>query len=605
MTFTSAKNPLTILHLERDATFSIKVTELLSSNGVNTKVDEVNSRKQLIKNLEDNSYDLIFLADNAQDSSGMDALKAIKDMRVYTPVVVFSDILDEELIVNYISQGAADFILKTSLDRLTPVVKRVISNSRNTKFVDYQTFFETSPDLLCTFDREGNFAGLNQAWGEVFGFADAELKGKPFVKFVYQDDQKIATAQFQKLLESEGKPVDMTCRFQAHAGDVKWLQWRMKTQKNGSINAVVRDITESKLRDLQITQAHQNLQKLVELYKADIVKKTLVADQIRDSVVVTDLKGVITSWNKGSEKVFGYSPEEVVGKHIAIIYPEKDYKYIQEEATNVLLEHGEKEFELHMLRKSGDVFEARLTLEVTRDSDGKVNGMLGYAIDMGPVRPGSEEPADQVQQPAVDESPESETVESNVEMVSNTNIQASTDFQEKVEEHTSACGAREFKEESKQESVATSEIFKSAIELPAGVAGIATVMYMEDSLANISIIEKILEKRQNYRLITTQEPEDCIDMAKQDLPTIILLDMNLPGCDGYSLLKQIQEDSTLKNIPVIATSMDTSTESKEKARAAGFAGYLVKPIEISGFMAVVDYLSPRNDSGPGGLASSI
>ena len=95
MTFTSAKNPLTILHLERDATFSIKVTELLSSNGVNTKVDEVNSRKQLIKNLEDNSYDLIFLADNAQDSSGMDALKAIKEMRVYTPVLVFSDILDD------------------------------------------------------------------------------------------------------------------------------------------------------------------------------------------------------------------------------------------------------------------------------------------------------------------------------------------------------------------------------------------------------------------------------------------------------------------------------------------------------------------------------
>ena len=81
-----------------------------------------------------------------------------------------------------------------------------------------------------------------------------------------------------------------------------------------------------------------------------------------------------------------------------------------------------------------------------------------------------------------------------------------------------------------------------------------------------------------------------IDMAKQDLPSLVILDMNLPGGDGYSMLKQIQQDVALQNIPVIAASTDSSTGDLGKARAAGFAGYLVKPFEINGLLGVIDAL---------------
>ena len=625
MTISSLKNPLKILHLDSDAAFAKEVIQLLSSEGIKTEVEEINSRKKLIDKLQKNSYDLIFLADNAQDCTGIDGLKAVKKLKVYTPVLIFSDILDEESIVNYINAGAADYLLKTSLNRLVPVVRRIISNTRNAKIVDYQNFFETSPDLLCTCDREGHFMGINQAWGDTFGFTDAELIDKPFIQFVHPDDQKSAAAQFQKLFDEKTKISELVCRIQTLAGDSRWLHWKLKIQNNGSINAIVRDITESKLREIQITQAHNNLQKLVELYKADIVKKTLVADQIRDSVVVTDLKGNIVSWNKGSEKVFGYSPEEAVGQHIALIYPEKDYKYIQEEATNVLLEQGEKEFELRMRRKSGEVFEARLTLEVTRDSKGKVNGMLGYAIDMGPVRSGVEKEAGDIQQ---DHQPAGSEIATEQEMQSSSEVPAVNEISgdqpgeqssepvmtdtvpDPVSDSSLEPAVEEVKDEITEAGDVTlekqieSSVVQEAI-IPAATGTGFSIMYLEDNLSNINLVEKILGQRQDYRLITTQEPEDCIDMAKQYMPSLILLDMNLPEADGYELLKQLQQDNTLKHIPVVAVGTDTSSEIAEAAKKAGFTEYLVKPLEINGFLGVIDSLLFRSSSPQVGKVRSV
>lgn len=654
MTIASLKHPLKILQLDSDAATAKKIIQELSAEGIKANVDEISSRKQLISHLQNNAYDLIFLADNPQDCSGVDALKAIKKLKVYTPILIFSDILDEETIVNYITLGATDYLLKSSLHRMVPVVKRIISNTRNSKIVDYQNFFETSPDLLCICDKEGHFSGINPSWGRIFGFTDAELIDKPFIQFVHPEDQKSAAAQFQKLFDEKNKTADMVCRFLTAAEDIRWLHWKMKIQSNGCINVIARDVTETKAREVQISQAHQNLQKLVELYKADIVKKTLIADQIRDSVVVTDLKGLIVSWNKGSEKVFGYSPEEAVGQHIALIYPEKDYKYIQEEATNVLLEQGSKEFELNMRRKNGEVFEARLTLEVTRDNEDKVNGMLGYAIDMGPVRENTDTESDEQQsltdiaaqelvvqkdkelhvdehQPvektdvlAVENAQDtSGPLQSNVtthvapvkepevsnetEQTASTMIVAVVPEQEEQtkaeqlnEEHESVpedqAKAEKLSEEQKNKPEAEQPVEQEVVEISV-VSSEVSLMYLEDSIKNINAVEEILVQRPDYRLITTQEPEDCVDMARQYAPTLILLDIDHSEVDGFELLKQLRQEEKLQNIPVIAVGIDSSSEKIQTARTAGFADYLVKPLESKNFLDVIDSLLGKPEPG--------
>jgi len=632
MTITSLKKPLKILQLDSDAKFANELMKLLVSEGMKVEVELINSRKQLNNKLKESVYDLIFLADNAQDCSGVDALKAVKKIKVYTPVLVFSDILEEETIVNYINLGAVDYILKTSLHRLASVVRRIISNSRNSGIVDYQNFFENSLDLMCTCDGEGHFIGINQAWGKLTGYTDAELIDKAFIEFVFPEDQKSAAAQFQNLFDSKSKSSDLLCRFQTATGEIKWLHWKMKIQTNGNINAVVRDVTESKMREIQLTQAHNNLQKLNELYKADLVKKTLVADQIRDSVVVTDLRGHIVSWNKGSEKIFGYTPEEAMGQHIAMIYPEKDYKYIQEEASNVLLEQGEKEFELHMRRKSGEVFEARLALEVARDNEGKVNGMLGYAIDMGPVRAEDEENAKPEQMQTVQPIPVDEQQNTNSQeepvvineavveeevkiepepelseevVVAKSKEKPVEDLQKEqaIENESAEDKAIEAVEMSENSAISEDKQITQKVFVPALTGSGVTIMYLEDSLTHINQVEKILAQRKDYRLITTQEPEDCVDMARQYLPSLILLDMNLPDTDVYALLRQLHADGSLKHIPVVAVGADLSIETKETARQAGFMEYLVKPVENDSLLQVIDSIFYADSSKAIGNAS--
>ena len=632
MTTTSLNKPLKILQLDSDSKSANEVIKLLTSEGYKVEVAQINSRKQLTEQLKKNTFDLVFLSDNAQDCSCTDSLKTIKKLKVYTPVLIFSDILEEETIVNYITLGASDYILKTSPHRLVAVVRRIISNTRNASVVDYQNFFETSSDLMCTCDQEGHFVGINQAWGKITGYADAELIDKPFIEFVYPEDQKSAAAQFQKLFDSQGKSSELVCRFQTATGDVKWLHWKMKIQNNGIINAVVRDVTDSKSREVQLAQAHKNLQKLNEIYKADIVKKTLVADQIRDSVVVTDLKGNIVSWNKGSEKIFGYSPEETVGQHIAMIYPEQDYKYIQEEASNVLLEQGEKEFELRMRRKSGEVFEARLTLEVTRDSNGKVNGMLGYAIDMGPIRSEEKEKTNsstssEIEAIVVSEKEETESInkaeESEQEYVqvqsNSSQIEPENPVDSIVGEEVAPLSEEQVTQNNKPENMISGQATETVqnvdeahveeaekpqkVFVPPVTGSGMTIMYLEDSLKHIHQVEKVLGERQDYRLITTQEPEDCVDMARQFLPTLILLDMDLPDTDVSALLGVLHGDSELKHIPVIAVSTDASSDAALKAKQDGFAEYLVKPVEGERFLKVVDSMLYADSSKAWGNAS--
>ena len=711
MTTTSLNNPIKILLLDSDASSVKQVQKQLATDGLAIEATGIETCKQLNDELQKNAYDVIFVSDNARDCSGMVALNTASQLAVATPVVILSEILHEENIINYLQHGASDYVLKSGLQRLASVLQRVVNTTVNSKSIDYQHFFENAPDMLCSCDNEGYFLVVNPAWEKTLGFDSSEILGKSYIQFVHPDDRRSAAAQYQKLFDANSHSPNLVSRFQTKTGELKWLHWKMIMHSAGTVDAIVRDVTEFKTRELQLTQTCVKLKKLNLLYKDDIAKKTLVAEQIRDSVIVTNLKGLIVSWNKGSEKIFGYTEKETVGQHIAMIYPQQDYKYIQEEATNILLEQGEKEFSLHMLRKSGEIFEALLRLEVTRDKDGTVNGMLGYAIDMGPVRPVSDEmpqvqsaelpeapqqiahqeqeqqpdqlPEQHPQQsqdasqstqlndaPSLDLKPEVEPdLESNLEPEleyklapeSETELQAHAEPQSQadqtasdeqnsvpetasIETHSdqqadpvsaetsdspaqpmiepSAVQAEKITEppanetqdqstqqantdivgqplmdaeyratpDDAQESATEQHIVLEKVFVPRADGSKITIMYLEDNMNHICQVEKVLAQRKGYLLITTQEPEDWLDMAKQYSPALILLDMDLPDADAYALRKMLLEQDNLKHIPVVAVSSDTSDAATNSAKRAGFSDYLGKPIEADRLYNSIDAL---------------
>jgi len=116
-----------------------------------------------------------------------------------------------------------------------------------------------------------------------------------------------------------------------------------------------------------------------------------IIDQIHDSVISSDLDGFITNWNKGSERLFGYSSEEMLGKHISVIYPKEERAFLQNEVIVPLQENGEHETEVRMRRKNNDDFFAHLSLSLLYDEQGNSIGMIGYSMDITERKKAEEE----------------------------------------------------------------------------------------------------------------------------------------------------------------------------------------------------------------------
>jgi len=114
----------------------------------------------------------------------------------------------------------------------------------------------------------------------------------------------------------------------------------------------------------------------------DLHTQARILNQIHESVVSTDLNGNIISWNKGAERQFGYSKEEVIGKPISIVYPPESHEFLKSNVIAPLQSKGNHEVEVTARRKSGEDFFAYLSLSMLYDEQGNPSGMFGYTIDI-------------------------------------------------------------------------------------------------------------------------------------------------------------------------------------------------------------------------------
>ncbi|MGB9150720.1 MAG: response regulator, partial [Burkholderiales bacterium] len=115
-----------------------------------------------------------------------------------------------------------------------------------------------------------------------------------------------------------------------------------------------------------------------------------------------------------------------------------------------------------------------------------------------------------------------------------------------------------------------------------------SMLYVEDNPANLQLVEGILERRSDIRLLSAKNANRGIEIARNARPDIILMDINLPGINGYQALNILAQDPTTAHIPVIAISANAMSDNIEKGLRAGFFRYLTKPIKIDEFLDTVD-----------------
>jgi CheY-like chemotaxis protein len=115
-----------------------------------------------------------------------------------------------------------------------------------------------------------------------------------------------------------------------------------------------------------------------------------------------------------------------------------------------------------------------------------------------------------------------------------------------------------------------------------------TLLYVEDNPANLMLVEDLIARRPDIRLLSARDGNRGIEIARASRPDVILMDINLPGISGIKALRVLAEDPATAHIPVIALSANAMPRDIEKGLEAGFFRYLTKPIKVNEFMDTLD-----------------
>ena len=115
-----------------------------------------------------------------------------------------------------------------------------------------------------------------------------------------------------------------------------------------------------------------------------------------------------------------------------------------------------------------------------------------------------------------------------------------------------------------------------------------TVLYIEDNPANLRLVSQLLGRRDDINMLCAEEPLLGLELALEHELDLILLDINLPGINGFEVLKHLRQRDTTRDKPVIAVSANAMPKDVEKGLEAGFNDYVTKPIDVKALLLTVE-----------------
>lgn len=227
---------------------------------------------------------------------------------------------------------------------------------------------ESSDDAIIGKDLNGIITSWNKGAERIYGYAAEEAISRPISIIVPSSHAEEIPSILGKIRRGERVEHYETLRVTKSAEEITVsLTVSPIRDAAGTIigaSTISRDITRHKK------------------YEEMIQRQARILDQIQDSVITTDLDGKVISWNKGAERMFLYTVEEAVGRHISFIYPEDQLEFLEHDVIEPLKEKGVHESEVRLRRKSGEEFYALLLLTMLKNGNGVVTGMVGSSRDI-------------------------------------------------------------------------------------------------------------------------------------------------------------------------------------------------------------------------------
>jgi PAS domain S-box-containing protein len=229
--------------------------------------------------------------------------------------------------------------------------------------------YSMTRDLFCIAGFDGYLKTVNPAWERALGYSAEELMSRPFLEFVAEEDRARSTREFQRMLAAGDGTRDFENRYIHKDGTERWMLWSAYTSPEDElIYGVGKDVTDRKRSEERLRESERKYRDLVETSS--------------DLIWSVDKGGNFTFVNRAARRIYGYEPEEMLGRPIAD-FETKEQRLKDEEAfRGVLAGRPLFSYETRHIRKDGRPVDLSVNAIVLHDDDGKVLGATGTATDV-------------------------------------------------------------------------------------------------------------------------------------------------------------------------------------------------------------------------------
>jgi CheY-like chemotaxis protein len=118
-----------------------------------------------------------------------------------------------------------------------------------------------------------------------------------------------------------------------------------------------------------------------------------------------------------------------------------------------------------------------------------------------------------------------------------------------------------------------------------------TVLYIEDNLSNLQLVEQVLRLRPAVRLIPAMRPQLGLELAAEHGPDLVLLDLHLPDMPGQEVLRRLRAQARTANVPVVVLSADARPALINELLAQGVRAFLTKPLDVRELLELLDVIA--------------
>jgi diguanylate cyclase (GGDEF)-like protein/PAS domain S-box-containing protein len=374
---------LNVLILEDEPTDAELIARALQDDDIVFSSLCVDTRERFITALKEFKPDLVLADYRIPGFTGMEALAITLERVPDVPFIFVTGTMGEELAIETLKKGAADYVLKNRLGKLAPAVRRAIRESEEHRLrrqaekdlaaseERFHKVADSIKDGMIIVNQDSLITYCNPATEEMFGYKSADMLGHIWYELLtprsYHGYFKQNSAQFRK--SGAGPNIGRTIELSAvrkggeeFPVEVSFSSVRINGSWHGA--GLVRDISERR--------------------RTDAVNRKLAAivESSDDAIIGMTIGGIITTWNQGATLIYGYSSDEMIGKSVKVLAQEGR----QHEITDLLdvVATGRKitHYETSRRRKDGRQIEISLSLSPIRGFSEEIKGISAIDRDI-------------------------------------------------------------------------------------------------------------------------------------------------------------------------------------------------------------------------------